>query len=90
MIALFQIQQKHKSSQWSDIYSTWHANAFNNIATKVMQFQLGNSSMSAVCSIILWTHADDAMKPLKCYKAIIILLVCGLVCVCKVFMDALG
>ena len=90
MIALFQIQQKHKSSHGSNIYSTWHAKAFNNTATKVTQFQLGNSSMSAVCSIILWTHADDAMKPLKCYKAIIIRLVCRLVCICQVFMNALG
>lgn len=35
---------------------------FYNIADKVRQFQLSNLLTSSVCSMMLWTHADDTMN----------------------------
>lgn len=58
--------------------SIYLTNLCYNVASKVVQFQLSNLLMSSVqfqpsnllmssaCSIILWTHPDDAVKPLKC------------------------
>ena len=38
----------------------------NDLASKMTQFQSRNLSTSSARSIILWMHADDAMKALKC------------------------
>ena len=38
----------------------------HNIASKVMQLWPSNFLTSSACSIILWMHTDDTMKPLKC------------------------
>ena len=36
------------------------------IASKVTQFQSRNLFTSSARFMILWMHAEDAMKPLKC------------------------
>ena len=46
--------------------SIYLTNLCYNVASKVVQFQPSNLIMSSACSIILWTHPDDAVKPLKC------------------------
>lgn len=37
-----------------------------NISSKTTQSQPSNFITSSPCSILLWTHADDAMKAVKC------------------------
>ena len=36
------------------------------MASKVMQFQPRNLLLSSACSVILWMHTDDALKPFEC------------------------
>ena len=43
----------------------WFYNNNHSIASKLAQFQPRNLLRSSVCSIILWTHTDDAIKPLS-------------------------
>ena len=37
-----------------------------NIANKITRSQRSNLLTSSSFSILLWAHADDAMKPVKC------------------------
>ena len=50
---------------WTFLNWTWICTNFHNITSKITPFQQGNLLMLSVCSLILWTHADDAMNPLK-------------------------
>lgn len=45
-----------------------HSNKNYNITTKLTQCQPSNLLTSEACSIILCTHVNDAMKPLKCIE----------------------